>query len=66
MLIRGRNGEIVPMQVNEFPLSARLKKLEKQDLLDVLPGNYKKGPLSPIPVPENIAQSFLREDRENG
>ena len=64
---RGRPvGKIVPIQANELPLSARLKKMEEQGLLGVLSDNYKKKPPSPIPVPGNIAQVFLREDRENG
>ena len=54
------------MKANELPLSARLKKLEEQGLLDVLPDNYKKKLPSPIPVPDNIAQVFLKEDWENG
>jgi hypothetical protein len=54
------------MKAHELPLSTRLKKLEKQGILDVLPDNYKKKPLSPIPVSDDIAQVFLREDRENG
>ena len=53
------------MKANELPLSTRLKKLEEQGILEVLSGNYKKKPPSPIPVQDNIAQVFLREDREN-
>ncbi len=64
---RGRPvGKIVPIQAKELPISARLKKLEDKGLLEVLPGNFKKKVPSPIPVHDNIAQSFLKEDRKNG
>ncbi len=59
-------GKIVPIQTQELPIPARLKKLEEKGLLEALPGNYKKKAPSPIHVPDNIAQTILREDRENG
>ncbi len=63
---RGRPvGKIVPIQNEDLPLEERIKILEDQGLLEKLsPKRLKKIP-SPIPVPDNIAQKFLQEDREN-
>jgi len=64
---RGRPvGKIVPIQTKHLPISARLKNLEDLGLLEVISGHHKKKLPSPIPVPDNIAQTFLAEDRENG
>ncbi|MBW1894825.1 MAG: type II toxin-antitoxin system Phd/YefM family antitoxin [Deltaproteobacteria bacterium] len=64
---RGRPvGKIVPIKTKDLPISARLKELEDMGLLEVISGRYKKELPSPIPVPDNIAQAFLGEDRENG
>ena len=63
---RGRPvGKIVPIQNEDLPLEERIKILEDQGLLEKLsPKRLKKIP-SPIPVPDNNAQKFLQEDREN-
>lgn len=63
---RGRPvGKIVPIQAKELPLSSRIKKLEDMGILEVLPQkNQKKLPL-PISVPNDIAQTMLKEDRNN-
>ncbi len=64
---RGRPvGKIVPIKTEDLPISARLRKLEDSGLLEPLPSHHKEKLPSPIPVPDNIAQAFLREDRENG
>jgi prevent-host-death family protein len=64
---RGRPvGKIVPIKTEHLPISARLKRLEDSGLLEVMTGRYKRKLPSPIPVPDNIAQAFLGEDRENG
>jgi prevent-host-death family protein len=63
---RGRPvGKIVPVQPEDLPLSARIKKLEDMGVVKALP--HKKGIKlsSPIPVPNDIAQTFLKEDRNN-
>lgn len=63
---RGRPvGKIVPIRTEDLPLSARVKKLEDMGVLKALP--QKKGIklASPIPVPNDIAQTFLKEDRNN-
>ena len=64
---RGRPvGKIVPIQKEDLPLSARIKRLEDQGLLEAPRKKGRKKVPAPIPVPDDIAQRFLREDRENG
>ncbi len=64
---RGRPvGKIVPIQKEDLPLPARIKRLEDQGLLEACPEKGRKKVPAPIPVPDDIAQRFLREDRENG
>jgi len=59
-------GKIVPIQPAERSLEQRLKKLEEEGVLGRPPARRKGGPQFPIAVPGEIAQQFLREDRENG
>jgi len=64
---RGRPvGKIVPIQKKELSLSERIKHLEDQGLLETRTEKGGKKVPAPIPVPDDIAQRFLREDRENG
>ena len=64
---RGRPvGKIVPIQKEDLSLSARIKHLEDQGLLEARPEKGRKKVPAPIPVPDDIAQRFLREDREYG
>ena len=62
---RGRPvGKIVPIQPETLALSDRIQRLEDQGVME--PGRkraLKKIP-RPIPVPDEMAQRFLREDRE--
>lgn len=63
---RGRPiGKIVPIETEKLPLAERLKRLEDRGDLGIAPGKIKRIP-SPIPLPNDIAQRFLREDREHG
>jgi prevent-host-death family protein len=56
-------GKIVPIESQNLPLEARIKRLENQGMIEPLSEkDLKKVPL-PIPVPGNLAQRFLREDR---
>ena len=60
-------AKIVPIQAEDMPLLARIKRLEDKGLIEALPAEARKGKLPlPIPVSDNIAQRYLREDRENG
>jgi len=63
---RGRPvGKIVPIQAEELPLSSRIKKLEDMGILEALPQKKQKKLPLPIPVPDDIAQTMLKEDRNN-
>ncbi|MEE8432836.1 MAG: type II toxin-antitoxin system prevent-host-death family antitoxin [Candidatus Desulfatibia sp.] len=63
---RGRPvGKIVPIDPQDLPLSARIKNLEDMGVLETLSQKKRKKLPSPIPVPNNIAQSILKEDRNS-
>ncbi len=63
---RGRPvGKIVPIQAKELPLSSRIKKLEDMGVLEALPQKSQKKLPLPISVPNDIAQTMLKEDRNN-
>ncbi|MFP3912451.1 MAG: type II toxin-antitoxin system Phd/YefM family antitoxin [Desulfobacteraceae bacterium] len=58
-------GKIVPIQQTELPLSERLKHLENKGIIG--PRQIKEEvKLSPIAVPDDIAQKMLKEDRDHG
>ena len=62
---RGRPvGKIVPVQNEDLTLEERIKVLEDQGLIEKQSANRIQKIPSPIPVPDNIAQNFLLEDRE--
>jgi prevent-host-death family protein len=62
---RGRPvGKIVPVQNEDLTLEDRIKALEDQGLIEKQSTKRIQKIPSPIPVPENIAQKFLQEDRE--
>ena len=59
-------GKIVPIEAETLPLAARIHRLESQGVIE--PGQHKeprKIPL-PIPVPDDLAQRILSEDRDGG
>jgi len=62
---RGRPiGKIVPLEHDEMPLSERLKQLESKGVIEPRrPRKEFKIPF-PIPVANEIAQKFLKEDRD--
>jgi len=63
---RGRPvGKIVPIQNEDLPLEERIKILEDQGLIEEISMQRLKKIPSPIPVPDNLAQEFLQEDRDN-
>lgn len=64
---RGRPvGKIVPFQQKELSLSERIKALEDRGTIAPEIGKKKPALFTPIPVPDHIAQKFLREDRDAG
>lgn len=67
LMDRGRPvGKIVPIQQDEMPLESRIKTLEDMGVIEMLPKNGGGRLPPPIPVPDNIAQRFLKEDRDDG
>lgn len=59
-------GKIVPIEAETLSLEARIHRLESQGVIEA--GKHKerqKIPL-PIPVPDELAQRILREDRDGG
>ena len=63
---RGRPvGRIVPIKDKDISLSFRIKTLEDQGLLEISP-QKRRGKVAPvIPIPDDIVQRFLKEDRGN-
>lgn len=58
-------GKIVPFQQSELSLYDRLKMLESEGKIKPRLGKDKIRLYPPIPVPDGIAQKFLREDRNS-
>ena len=56
-------GKIVPIDNGELSLSVRIKRLEDQGLLEICSGKGQGKIPYAMPVQENIAQIFLKEDR---
>lgn len=61
-------GKIVPLQPEERSLEQRLSKLEAEGVLGRQRERGRQPPTHPFPlaVPGDLAQRFLREDREDG
>ncbi len=64
---RGRPvGKIVPVQAKDLPSNYQIKQMEERGLIKPsTAGTTKKIP-SLISVSNNIAQNFLKEDRNHG
>ncbi|RJX26914.1 MAG: type II toxin-antitoxin system prevent-host-death family antitoxin [Desulfurivibrio sp.] len=62
---RGRPiGKIVPIQPEELPLAARLQRLVENGLIETVRPALSAGrPAPPIPLPDELAQRLLQEDR---
>jgi prevent-host-death family protein len=56
-------GKIVPMPVDSLPLAERVHELERQGWIEPRKKKPMKKLLIPIPIPDELAQKFLREDR---
>ena len=57
-------GKIVPIESQNLPLEARIRTLENQGLIGPASEKGHKPVPLPIPVPDDLAQRFLREDRD--
>jgi prevent-host-death family protein len=56
-------GKIVPMPADSLPLAERVHELERQGWIEPRKKKPMKKLLIPIPIPDELAQKFLREDR---
>ena len=64
---RGRPvGKLVPIETVALPLAARIKRLEEQGILEPSLGEGARLLPPPLPLPQEIAQRLLQEDREHG
>ena len=59
-------GKIVPFRQTELSLPERLKHLENREIIPPMAGKGRRKPAAAMPVPDEIAQRFLREDRRDG
>ncbi len=55
--------KMVPIENTELSISARIKIMEQKGQLDVDLGKMKKKLPEPLPIENNLALSFLEEDR---
>ena len=58
-------GKIVPIQEESLPLNTRIQRLEKQGIITPSSEKNTKRVPPPIPVADDLAQRFLREDRDS-
>jgi len=56
-------GKIVPMPADSLPLAERIHELERQGWIETRKKKTMKKLLIPIPIPDELAQKFLQEDR---
>ncbi|NOR22219.1 MAG: type II toxin-antitoxin system prevent-host-death family antitoxin [Candidatus Aminicenantes bacterium] len=57
-------GKIVPMPSDSLPLAERIHELERQGWIELRKKKTVKKLLIPIPIPDELAQKFLQEDRD--
>ncbi len=57
-------GKIVPMPADSLPLAERIQELERQGWIELRKKKAAKKLLIPIPIPDELAQKFLKEDRD--
>ena len=64
---RGRPvGKIVAIEKSLLPLSERLKALEERGIIEAGSEKEQIKLPQPIPLPDEMAQRYLQEDRNNG
>ena len=56
-------GKIVPMPSDSLPLADRINELEREGWIEPQKKKKVKKLLPPIPLPKELAQKFLQEDR---
>ncbi|MFB0566688.1 MAG: type II toxin-antitoxin system Phd/YefM family antitoxin [Candidatus Aminicenantaceae bacterium] len=58
-------GKIVPVTQDSLSLAARIKKLEGQGWIEPQKTENQSPLPAPLPLPGEIAQKYLREDRNS-
>ncbi|NIO48293.1 MAG: type II toxin-antitoxin system prevent-host-death family antitoxin [Candidatus Aminicenantes bacterium] len=56
-------GKIVPIPSDSLPLAERIHELERQGWIEPRKKKTMKKLFIPIPIPDDLAQKFLQEDR---
>jgi len=59
-------GKIVPVSNRSLPLSERIKDLERSGWIESPSTMERRHLPAALPIPHEIAQKFLQEDRYNG
>lgn len=59
-------GKLVPYRLADLPLSERLKNLEAKGFIAPVVGKKDIKIHPPIPLPDDVAQRYLSEDRNHG
>jgi prevent-host-death family protein len=58
-------GKIVPVPQESLSLKERIQQLEQQRAIEPKSSKHKKRVPPPLPVPDEMAQKYLKEDRES-
>jgi prevent-host-death family protein len=58
-------GKIIPVPQESLSLADRIEKLERQGWIEPRKGKEERRPPSPLPLPDEIAQRYLKEDRDS-
>ena len=62
---RGRPvGKIVPIETKSLPLEDRIQRLEDRGVIKPVRKRIRKKTPLPIPIPDDLAQKYLKEDRD--
>ena len=63
---RGRPvGKLIPVTQDSLSLTERITELERQGLIEPFKTKKAKPLPSPLPLPDELAQKFLQEDRNS-
>jgi prevent-host-death family protein len=58
-------GKIIPVPQESLSLADRIEKLERQGWIEPLRAKEERRLPSPLPLPDEIAQRYLKEDRDS-
>ncbi|MDQ7843994.1 MAG: type II toxin-antitoxin system prevent-host-death family antitoxin [Armatimonadota bacterium] len=62
---RGRPvARLIPVRAADLPLEERIRRLEEAGVLEPAPPGSSRPLPPPLPLPDGLAQRWLREDRE--